>query len=145
MSTRLAKAGDISFRGHDVMSQNLDPYAVLGVSRTATQAQISHAFRTKVRALHPDTSQAGSAPSADATAQLRQLLGAYDALRHCGRRDTTADPAAGAASGHGGGPSSESAPFPDSQAPVKIPVTYRRGPSAAFREGVWAGPVRRHR
>jgi len=35
--------------------QNPDPYLVLGVSPTATQAQITHAYRTRLRAHHPDT------------------------------------------------------------------------------------------
>ncbi|WP_085241812.1 J domain-containing protein [Mycobacterium europaeum] len=51
-----------------------DPYAVLGVTPTATPAEITHAFRVKLRALHPDTHYAGS--PADAETQLRQVLGA---------------------------------------------------------------------
>ena len=35
--------------------QNPDPYLVLGVSPTATQADITHAYRTRLRAHHPDT------------------------------------------------------------------------------------------
>ncbi len=35
--------------------QNPDPYLVLGVSPTATQAEITHAYRTRLRAHHPDT------------------------------------------------------------------------------------------
>ena len=34
---------------------NPDPYLVLGVSPTATQAEITHAYRTRLRAHHPDT------------------------------------------------------------------------------------------
>ena len=34
---------------------NPDPYLVLGVSPTATQAEITHAYRDRLRAHHPDT------------------------------------------------------------------------------------------
>lgn len=103
------------------MIENPDPYDVLGVTPSATSAQISHAFRTKLRALHPDTGRASSRSPDDADAQLQQLLRAYDKLRRSGRHPTDADP-------------------------VKIPVTYRRqSPSPPPQEELRAGPVRRHR
>lgn len=114
------------------MSASPDPYTVLGVTPGATPAQISHAFRTRLRALHPDTGAADGPLPADAEAQLRQLLGAYDALRHRGRRSSP-DPAVSTRRN------------PEPQAPVSVPVTYRRPPARPRREGLWAGPVRRHR
>jgi curved DNA-binding protein CbpA len=33
---------------------NPDPYLVLGVAPTATQAEITHAYRTHLRAHHPE-------------------------------------------------------------------------------------------
>jgi hypothetical protein len=39
---------------------NPDPYLVLGVSPTATQAEITHAYRDRLRAHHPDTRHAPS-------------------------------------------------------------------------------------
>jgi curved DNA-binding protein CbpA len=42
-----------------------DPYLVLGVPPTATQAEITHAYRTHLRAHHPDTRPARSAHTAD--------------------------------------------------------------------------------
>lgn len=54
---------------------NRDPYLVLGVSPTATQAEITHAYRTRLRAHHPDTRQTPSSLTADE--HLRQLLAAY--------------------------------------------------------------------
>ncbi|GFG86141.1 hypothetical protein MALGJ_28170 [Mycolicibacter algericus] len=101
------------------MSDSPDPYDVLGVPHSATQAQISHAFRTKVRTLHPDTGYAGSSPPDDAAARLRRLLCAYDALRQGGHQDA----------GTG---------------PVTIPVSYRRRPPSS-QDYLRAGPVRRHR
>ena len=38
-----------------MVREHPDPYLVLGVSPTATQAEITHAYRTRLRAHHPDT------------------------------------------------------------------------------------------
>jgi preprotein translocase subunit Sec63 len=122
----------LSERG-GMMSESFDPYDVLGVMSSATPAQISHAFRTKVRALHPDTGSARSPLSDDAEAQLQQLLRAYDALRQGGRRNAEANPPR------------PRHPTADPAGPVKIPVTYRRPAEPESRAGLWAGPVRRHR
>jgi|SRR6476646_748908 curved DNA-binding protein CbpA len=56
-----------------------DPYAVLGVSPTATQAEITHAFRDQLHALHPDT-RSGAANS-QADKRLRQIVAAHALLR----------------------------------------------------------------
>jgi hypothetical protein len=61
-----------------------DPYLVLGVPPTATQAEITHAYRTHLRAHHPDTRPARSAHTADE--HLRQVLAAYALLRDPARR-----------------------------------------------------------
>src|ERR1700756_1122421 len=63
---------------------NPDPYLVLGVAPTATQAEITHAYRTHLRAHHPDTRPAQSAHTADD--HLRQVLAAYALLRDPARR-----------------------------------------------------------
>src|ERR1700744_887865 len=63
---------------------NPDPYRVLGVPPTATQAEITHAYRTHLRAHHPDTRPAQSAHTADD--YLRQVLAAYALLRAPARR-----------------------------------------------------------
>jgi DnaJ-class molecular chaperone len=62
-----------------------DPYAVLGLSRDATQAEISHAYRTMLRRHHPDTRTAVTADGASGDA-LQQVLAAYDLLRDPERR-----------------------------------------------------------
>jgi hypothetical protein len=41
-------------------SSDMDLYKVLGVSKTATQKEIKHAYRSKSRAHHPDKHGAGS-------------------------------------------------------------------------------------
>ncbi|MCG5432387.1 J domain-containing protein [Mycobacterium sp. MYCO198283] len=52
-----------------------DPYAVLGVSRTASAAEITRAYRRKLRDYHPDTRRG------DADDRLQEVLAAYAALR----------------------------------------------------------------
>jgi GR25 family glycosyltransferase involved in LPS biosynthesis len=69
-------ARPVYFGAETVMNDNRDPYAVLGVTPTATPAEIAHAFRAKLRALHPDTSSAAVGDT-----ELRQVLAAYGLLR----------------------------------------------------------------
>src|SRR6201987_1650277 len=66
---------------------NPDPYLVLGVAPTATQAEITHAYRTHLRAHHPDTRPAQSAHTADE--HLRQALAAYVLPPHPARPPAT--------------------------------------------------------
>ena len=61
-----------------------DPYLVLGVSATATQAEIAHAYRHRLRAHHPDTRH--TTPSHEGDEHLRQALDAYALLRDPARR-----------------------------------------------------------
>jgi curved DNA-binding protein CbpA len=117
-------------------------YAVLGVPPTATPAEITHAFRAKLHALHPDTRSA----AADDT-ELGYVLAAYDVLRDPVRRaeyDRTA--------GRSLRPDTNSTlpsrhPRAESVGPVVVSVTHRRSPDSgrAADPPLWAGPVRRHR
>jgi curved DNA-binding protein CbpA len=59
-----------------------DHYAVLGVPPSASDRQITTAYRRLVRSLHPDTRPADPA-AADA---LSDVLAAYDTLHDAGRR-----------------------------------------------------------
>lgn len=59
-----------------------DHYAVLGVPPSASDRQITTAYRRLVRSLHPDTRPADPA-AADA---LADVLAAYDTLRDAARR-----------------------------------------------------------
>ncbi|MDN3294326.1 J domain-containing protein [Streptomyces ficellus] len=59
-----------------------NPYTVLGVAPTASDAQIRAAFRRLVRALHPDTT-AGEPVAGD---QLDRVVAAYETLRDPQRR-----------------------------------------------------------
>lgn len=58
-----------------------DLYAVLGVSPTATDDEITHAYRQLVRRHHPDSRDA-DADAAGADAALLDVLGAYAVLHH---------------------------------------------------------------
>ncbi|UQX11383.1 J domain-containing protein [Candidatus Mycobacterium methanotrophicum] len=61
-----------------------DAYCVLGVSPTATQAEITHAYRRQLRDCHPDRRFGESNSGADE--RLRQILAAYAVLRDPHRR-----------------------------------------------------------
>ena len=108
------------------MRDELDPYRVLGVSPSATQAQIVHAYRARLRAHHPDTRNAPPSPGTDE--QLQQVLAAYALLRDPARRAAhdaaTARPAA-----------------PDS---FEIRVTHRTQ-ARTTTPPLRVGPLRRHR
>jgi curved DNA-binding protein CbpA len=67
-----------------MVREHPDPYLVLGVSPTATQAEITHAYRTRLRAHHPDTRRPPASKTADD--DLRQVLAAYGLLRDSARR-----------------------------------------------------------
>ena len=125
---------------------NPDPYLVLGVSPTATQAEITYAYRDRLRAHHPDTRHAPSSQIADE--YLRQVLAAYALLRDPARRADfdRATVLAATPPPHG-----SQRPTPADRLPagrVQIPITYRSTNPAApdiSMPPLRAGPVRRHR
>jgi DnaJ-class molecular chaperone len=113
-----------------------DPYVILGVSRSATQAEITHAYRTLLRAHHPDTRRTPSSHAADD--ELRKLLAAYALLREPARRaDNDAAP-----------PPSHAPTAAETRVAVSVPVHFRiadetatGGPMVPLR----VGPLRWHR
>jgi curved DNA-binding protein CbpA len=111
---------DLSEHSKDRDSQMFDPYAVLEVSPTATQTEITHAYRLRLRNYHPDTRS--PLPSDGADERLRQILAAYALLRDPSRRadyDRTA----------------ERAPTGLIQIPVTDDYIEQQPP-------IWVGPVR---
>jgi len=64
-----------------------DLYAVLGVLPTATQTEISHAYRALLRKHHPDTrTRMIDGLETDPDDALRQVIAAYAVLRDTTRR-----------------------------------------------------------
>lgn len=100
-----------------------DPYSVLGVSPTATHAEISHAYRSQLRNYHPDRRSSESQSEADE--RLGEILAAYTLLRDPDRRAAY----------------DRAHPTREQSAPLHIPVT-RIGSSADEHPPLWAGPVR---
>jgi curved DNA-binding protein CbpA len=128
-----------------MVRENADPYLVLGVPPAATQTEITHAYRTRLRAHHPDTRPSLSSHTADE--RLRQVLAAYALLRDPARRAAYDRATADAANMR---PHSPAAPTPADRpfsGRVQIPITHRHNipttpvPPPPLR----AGPVRRHR
>ncbi|MCW2511382.1 MAG: molecular chaperone DnaJ [Mycobacterium sp.] len=126
--------------------QNPDPYLVLGVSPTATQADITHAYRTRLRAHHPDTRHPPASQTADDA--LRQVLAAYNLLRDPARRADYDRAAASHAATPAQRPQKSTPVDRRTAGRIEIPVTYRpthtRAPDASS-PPLHAGPVRRHR
>ena len=52
-----------------------DPYKVLGVSKTASEAEIKKAFRNLAKKYHP-----GTAKGDDAKKKFQEISGAYDVV-----------------------------------------------------------------
>ncbi len=129
-----------------MVRENPDPYLVLGVSPTATQADITHAYRDRLRAHHPDTRHPPASKTADD--DLRQVLAAYALLRDPARR---ADYDRATAHTATPPPHRPHGPTPVDRPPVgriQIPITYRTTNTAAAdvpSPALRAGPVRRHR
>jgi DnaJ domain len=129
-----------------MVREHPDPYLVLGVSPTATQAEITHAYRTRLRAHHPDTRRTPSPQTADE--HLRQLLAAYALLRDPARRADYDRATTHAATPP---PHRPHGPTPVDRPPigsVEIPITFRTTNTAAADVAappLRAGPVRRHR
>ena len=64
------------------MSAQPDPHAELGVSQSATQAEIHRAFRRRLREHHPDTRPVGETADSASDQALQRALAAYQTLRH---------------------------------------------------------------
>ena len=129
-----------------MVREHPDPYLVLGVSPAATQAEIAHAYRNRLRAHHPDTRH--TTPSHEGDEHLRQVLDAYALLGDPARRADYDRATVLAAT-----PPAESSRVPTratrpSTGPVQIPITHAdtKAPADRFSAPpLRAGPVRRHR
>jgi curved DNA-binding protein CbpA len=116
----------------------LDLYRVLGVSRDATGADITRAYRQQARAVHPDTAP----PGAEAAARFRAVSEAHQVLSDPARR-TRYDRARSrqSAPGRGQAATSRAHPGPTAGMPVAWPRV-PAGPGPGRPPALWAGPVR---
>jgi curved DNA-binding protein CbpA len=129
-----------------MVGENPDPYLVLGVRPTATQAEITHAYRKGLRAHHPDTRNPPASQTADD--DLRQVLAAYALLRDPSRRADYDRATAHAATSPRHSPQAPTPAGRPLAGRVQIPITYisTNTPSAHVSSPpLRAGPVRRHR
>ena len=123
-----------------------NPYTLLSVTPTATQAEITRAYRAQLRALHPDTRT--TPPVSDK--KLSDVLAAYELLRNPDRRaayDHTAERTRSTTPTPTRSDASSTAHIDTFSGPVQIPVTHmpKRTPAAADQQPpLWAGPVRQH-
>jgi curved DNA-binding protein CbpA len=125
-------------------SRHIDPYTVLGVSPTATQAEITHAYRRRLRALHPDTRASAAESTSGADDRLQEVVAAYALLRDPARRaqyDRDAKAGRIRDASRMVGPSETVSP-----GAVRIPVRHVRSEPRAggrIRPPLWVRPERR--
>lgn len=100
---------------------SFDPYQVLGVTSTASPTQITRAYRSRLRTLHPDTRAVPASPDSDDS--LQQVIAAYDILRDAARRAEYDRRAADYAERRRA--RAESRIHNRRGGPIRIPVTYR--------------------
>jgi len=103
-----------------------DPYAILGVTRDATEDDLDHAFRSVVRQLHPDT-RTPSEPAAAADQRLQEILTAYASL-HDPIRRATYDRMRPATAGNAPTPQPHVRAAPRPPAPDRVAPAIRVGP-----------------
>ncbi len=97
----------------------MNHYEVLGVTRTATPAQLRSAFRRLARAHHPDTSATGSADALAPINEAWRVLGDPQ-LRRAYDRSLDAEPSAGSAADWAPGTPVTVAPLPPSNFPWRF-------------------------
>ena len=137
------------------MATERDPYRVLGLSPSASQAEIASAYRRLVHAHHPDTRAAHPPADQAADEHLQQVLSAYALLRDSQvravyDRAVTERAAAGTAEVKVPSPRRRPGRAPRVPTPPTTPtrievVVVDTPPPRPPATGLWIGPVRRHR
>ena len=114
----------------DMTTERADLYATLGVRPSATQAEISHAYRALLRRYHPDTRPDDESQNATSDAALQHVLAAYTVLSDPARRadyDRERTPPSGPAPRESQQVLNEHSAY--RQPPIVVgPVRWHRGP-----------------
>lgn len=126
-----------------------DYYAVLGVAPTASQKEISRAFRTLMRTRHPDVGTAAAAPT---SSEVLAIMRAFSVLKDPRKRaeyDRAEYDHAGRNTGKAAASAAQDVPV--RQVP-DIPLRRNPDPQPLFRitpvrweQGPWIGAVKQRR
>ena len=123
------------------MALERDPYQVLGLTSSASQREITRAYRRLLREHHPDTRTHSATADPAADEELQRVLAAYALLRDP-RRRATYDHSRGAPDRQA------SDPIPPHTGPDTPPIRVRVVVHAAARRvpgfSLRVGPVRWH-
>jgi len=133
---------------NEVTAANRDPYQVLGLSSSASQSEITSAYRRLLREHHPDTRTRPRSSNPAADEHLQRILSAYALLRdpeHRAAHDRAVTERAEAESDVQPRRRPEAPTRPAT--PIRIRVVVRgtpppQGPPAT---GLWVSPVQWHR
>lgn len=124
---------------HDDLRRGTDYFAVLGVPETATHAEILSAFRTRIRAVHPDLNDGkGDRETLELLVRARQMLTGPDRVAYL---DARAHRAA-AASPPPSRPRSSAPPKPD-EPHLDFSEVFRRARAAQRRQPAPPAPASR--
>ncbi|MEE2034357.1 J domain-containing protein [Rhodococcus chondri] len=127
------------------MGTERDPYLVLGVNSSASQAEITRAFHRLLYERHPDTRTECRSADPAADEQLQHVLAAYSLLRDPERRAAHDRRSAELdVPDRGSVRASSKANEPTT---IRVQVTFfgARPHRWARAFPLWVGPVRRHR
>ena len=126
------------------MATDRDPYRVLGLARSTSQAEITSAYRRRLREHHPDT-RTPHRPDPAADEDLQRILSAYALLRdreHRARHDRAVTDRAVAEPDTE--PRRQSRAPSQAATPIRIRVVGPETPPPRHppATGLWVGPVR---
>ena len=130
------------------MANERDPYQVLGLSSSASQAEIASAYRRLLRDHHPDTRTHHHTPDPAADEYLQRILSAYALLRdpeHRAAHDRAVTERAEAESDVQPRRRPEAPTRPATPIRIRVVVRGTPPPRRPPATGLWVSPVRWHR
>lgn len=69
------------FHGINILSEQINPYEILGVSPTASNEELKDSYKKLVKTLHPDLN-----PGSDSSEMYQNVIEAYETVGHPDRR-----------------------------------------------------------